>query len=199
MIYLLQMPILLFVYQYPCTYISRAIKLTTYLYKHIMGHVFFFAHNLLCSWLKLVEEPVTFTIPLQDQTVTENESVAMTCQLSKPDRKVVWTKDGTDISQDDHYSIEMAGVEHTLRIPQSVVEDSAEFTAKIGDQSTSGTLTVEGRLALLYFARYSSLFKIVFQCFFVNNYKCSCFILVYITQMAFSALPCFLEQIHNCK
>ena len=94
--------------------------------------------------LTLPEASVTFTVPLKDTTVTENESVTLECELSKPDKKVKWYKNGKLFKPVKGVDVTAKGTVHKLTIPKSTVEDGAEYTVKFGDQSTSGTLKVEG-------------------------------------------------------
>lgn len=58
-----------------------------------------------------------------------------------------WLKNGRKIVPDEHTQITVDGCVHTMRIPRSVVEDSAEFTAKIGKAKTAAKLIVEGERA----------------------------------------------------
>ena len=57
-----------------------------------------------------------------------------------------WFKNGRKITPDEHTEITCDGCVHTMRIPRSVVEDSAEFTAKIGKAKTAAKLVVEGNV-----------------------------------------------------
>ena len=57
----------------------------------------------------------------------------------------MWFKNGKKVTKPDkRIKIKDDGVEHTLTIEKSVLDDGAEYSAKIGDQSTVGKLTVEG-------------------------------------------------------
>ena len=89
---------------------------------------------------------MTFTIPLKDTEVKVDKSVTLSCELSKPNQKVKWFKNGKEIKPDKKRGITIAvdGTKHTLTIPKSVAEDSAEYTVKLGDQQTMGKLTVTG-------------------------------------------------------
>ena len=90
---------------------------------------------------------MTFTVPLQDTTGEKDETVTMTCETSKPGQKVKWLKNGKPFNFKDknRYQITTDGTKHTLTIPKSVTEDTAEFTVQLGDQNTTGKLTVQGR------------------------------------------------------
>ena len=88
--------------------------------------------------------PVTFITPLSDFTIPEEENVTFKCVTSKPE-KVQWFKNGKKITKTDkRIKIEDDGTDHTLTIDKCVLDDGAEYSAKIGDQSTVGKLTVEG-------------------------------------------------------
>ena len=91
--------------------------------------------------------PVTFITPLSDFTIPEGDNVTFKCATSKPD-KVQWFKNGKKITKPDkRIQMKDDGAGHTLTIEKSVLDDGAEYSAKIGDQSTVGKLTVEGTLA----------------------------------------------------
>ena len=93
--------------------------------------------------------PVTFITPLSDFTIPEGDNVTFKCVTSKPE-KVQWFKNGKKITKPDkRIRMKDDGAEHTLTIEKSVLDDGAEYSAKIGDQSTVGKLTVEGTLGML--------------------------------------------------
>ena len=45
----------------------------------------------------LVEVPITFTTPLKDVSVPEDETVTLECEVSKPGQQVTWFRDGKKI------------------------------------------------------------------------------------------------------
>ena len=98
------------------------------------------------SPISLLETKATFTVPLKDVTVPEEESVTLECELSKPDQKVKWLKNGKEIKPDRKRGVlpKVEGTKHTLTIPKTLKDDTAEYTVKIGDEETKGKLTVEG-------------------------------------------------------
>ena len=89
----------------------------------------------------------SFTTPLKDITVPEEESVTLECELSKPDQKVKWFKDGKEIKPDRKRGIvpKVEGTKHSLTIPKTLKDDTAEYSVKCGDEETKGKLTVEGK------------------------------------------------------
>ena len=88
--------------------------------------------------------PVTFTTPLYDITIPEGDNVEFKCVTSKPE-KIQWFKNGKKITKPSkRIQLRDDGNEHTLKIDKAELDDGAEYTAKIGDESTTGKLTVEG-------------------------------------------------------
>ncbi len=86
-------------------------------------------------------------MPLKDVTVKEEETVTLQCELSKPNQKVKWFKNGKELKPDKKRGIEpkVDGMKHTLTIPKSILDDTAEYSVRIGDQETKGKVTVEGK------------------------------------------------------
>ncbi len=101
---------------------------------------------ILCLWW-FVESKPTFTEPLKDLTVPEEESVTLECELSKPDQKVKWLKDGKEVKPERKKGIttKTDGRRHSLTIPKASLEDAAEYTVKCGDQETKAKVDVQGR------------------------------------------------------
>ena len=95
----------------------------------------------------LLETKPVFTTPLKDITVPEEQSVTLECELSKPDQKVKWYKNGKEIKPDRKRGIQpkVEGTKHSLTIPKTEKDDTAEYSVKIGGEETKGKLTVEGR------------------------------------------------------
>ena len=83
-------------------------------------------------------------MPLQDTVVEVDEEVTMSCEVSKPDQKVKWLKNGKPIRPDKRIKITVEGKTHKMTLPKSVLDDTAEYTVKLGEETTSGKLTVKG-------------------------------------------------------
>ena len=83
-------------------------------------------------------------MPLQEQTVTEQDAATFVCEVSKPNKVVQWFKNGEEIKPDDHFQIVVEGTVHKLIIKDSMLDDTAEYTAKIGDALTAAKLQVSG-------------------------------------------------------
>ncbi len=88
--------------------------------------------------------PVTFTVPLRDTVTMVADEAVMSCEVSKPGQKVQWLKDGKPIKMDKNTKVEVDGKVHKLTIPKSELGDQAEYTVKLGDQTTTGRLEVSG-------------------------------------------------------
>ena len=102
--------------------------------------------TVVCKIVLLLETKPTFTVRLKDITVPEEQSVTLECELSKPDQKVKWFKDGKEIKPDKKRGIvlKVDGSKHTLTIPKTLKDDTTEYSVKCGDQETKGKLSVEG-------------------------------------------------------
>ena len=104
--------------------------------------------------------PVTFITPLSDFTIPEGDNVTFKCVTSKPE-KVQWFKNGKKITKPDkRIQLKDDGAQHTLTIEKSVLDDGAEYSAKIGDQSTAGKLTVKGIFIHIFVKLHSYFCKI---------------------------------------
>ncbi len=92
------------------------------------------------------EVSVVFAVPLKDMTVPTDQLVVLECELSKPNQKVKWFKNGKEIKPDRKRGIEpkVDGKRHILKIPTAVTEDTAEYTVKFKEIQTKGKLTVKG-------------------------------------------------------
>lgn len=85
-----------------------------------------------------------FTIPLKDVKCTEHEEVSLECEISKPDRVLTWQKDGKDLPLSCRFQVSVDGCTHKLVINDAQIDDTAEYTVKIGDQQCTAKLEVEG-------------------------------------------------------
>ncbi len=80
-----------------------------------------------------------------DTTAIEGDKVTLECETAKPDQKVDWYKNGKKIPKSDkRISITTTGSKHMLTLDDCKVDDTAEYAAKVGDESTKGKLTVKG-------------------------------------------------------
>lgn len=105
-----------------------------------------FILSCLSHWCLFVETSPDFTVPLKDVSAVVGDTVTLTCEASKPNASANWLKDGKPFSFKDKkkYKVSADGTTHTLTIPKSEVEDSAEFTCSINGGKTQSKVTVEG-------------------------------------------------------
>ncbi len=97
------------------------------------------------------EAPVTFSLPLLNQQVSELEPISMTCQLNKPGQKISWYKDDVPIKpRKGKYEISSEDKSYTLFIPKSIVEDTAIYKAKVGNQESTCQIVVYGEQNMPY-------------------------------------------------
>lgn len=92
----------------------------------------------------LSELPVEFLSPLGDYKVMETESVTLECEMSKPDKKAVWLKNGKVLEPSDRVVLRVDGTKHYLTITNSVLDDEAKYTIKVDEAESNGRLIVEG-------------------------------------------------------
>ena len=93
----------------------------------------------------LSEIPVTFRVPLESITVTENETAVLECELSKPTKNIQWLKnDKTALKHGKKYDIKSTDVKHSLRIPKCIAEDAGKYTIVAGGVKSTAELKVIG-------------------------------------------------------
>ena len=95
----------------------------------------------------LLESPVTFVNPLKDTKTFEEFTVTLECEVSEPNRTVVWFKDGVEIKDDKRRKSSSEGAVHTLTIRKTEGKDAGEYTAKIGEEITKAELVVKAAVA----------------------------------------------------
>lgn len=76
--------------------------------------------------------------------------MTLTCELSKPDKKVKWLKNGKEIKPDKHIKFSVDQYQHQLVMTDVTLTDADKYTCVCGDVSTECTIKVDGELLLLY-------------------------------------------------
>ena len=102
--------------------------------------------NKTCTYIiyNFTVASAKFSSPLQNLDVIEDEDAVLTCQVSKPDAKVTWMQNGKVLEASERIEMREAGLEHHLVIHNVTTEDGVEYTATIGEHSTSAVVNVEG-------------------------------------------------------
>lgn len=90
----------------------------------------------------LSEPPVEFTKPLEDQTVEEEATAVLECEVSRENAKVKWFKNGTEILKSKKYEIVADGRVRKLIIHGCTPEDIKTYTCDAKDFKTSCNLNV---------------------------------------------------------
>lgn len=90
----------------------------------------------------LSEPPVEFTKPLEDQTVEEEATAVLECEVSRENAKVKWFKNGTEILKSKKYEIVADGRVRKLIIHGCTPEDIKMYTCDAKDFKTSCNLNV---------------------------------------------------------
>ena len=94
---------------------------------------------------------MSFTLPLKDTTIPEDQSVVLECEVSKPDVTPKWFKDDKEIKPDKkkRISTKTDGRRLSLTIPSAMADDSGEYSVKVGDETTGCKVTVKGLYTVL--------------------------------------------------
>ena len=87
-----------------------------------------------------------FVLPLEDKTVKEEESVEFTVELTKPKQKVIWEKNGVEVTPQDGIEIASEGNICRLRIKKASLDDEGNYTIILpSGKKSNAKLTVEGK------------------------------------------------------
>ena len=83
--------------------------------------------------------------PLEDQEVLERQTITLICEVSKPDEKAVWSKDGKEFTSSDRLQIRVDGTKHVLIIENAELADVAEYTIAFANNvSSSAKISITG-------------------------------------------------------
>lgn len=89
------------------------------------------------------EPPVEFTKPLEDQTVEEEATATLDCEVSRDNAEVVWFRDGQEIRKTKKYEMVVDGCKRALLIHGCTPDDSRTYTCAAKEFKTSCFLSVE--------------------------------------------------------
>lgn len=90
-----------------------------------------------------------FTKPLEDQTVEEEATATLECEVSRDNAEVVWLRDGQEIRKTKKYEMVIDGCKRALVIRDCLLDDSRTYTCAAKDFKTSCFLSVERECLLL--------------------------------------------------
>lgn len=105
-------------------------------------------------YLYFAELPVTFKKKLADVTVTEQDTVRLEVELSKPSKDVKWMKNGVVLQQGEHLEIHVDDAKQALVLKSVAYADRGYYSCETLDDKTQAKLTVESMdsfIMLLYY------------------------------------------------
>ena len=93
----------------------------------------------------IVDIPLHFISYLENTEAAAQETVVLTCELSRPEEDVVWLKNSEPLALGDgkHVAVNQ-DCSYQLVIPDVTVDDSGEYTIQAGDLQSTAQLSVFG-------------------------------------------------------
>ena len=96
-----------------------------------------------------VEEIVNIVKELEDVTINKLSSdVTFTCELNKPNVKVVWSKGKTAIADSEKYTISNIDCNYTLTIRSTEPVDESDYTISVKGKTSTAELFIDGMYLL---------------------------------------------------
>lgn len=91
----------------------------------------------------VIELPPQIITKLEDITIAKGEKATFNIELTKGDALVKWYKNGEELQFSDHVQLSIDGKKQKLKIYKTTADDAGEYSCKVGEQTSSGLLTVE--------------------------------------------------------
>lgn len=91
----------------------------------------------------VIELPPKILYDLEHLTIAQGEKATFEVELTKGDALVRWFKNGEEIQFSDHVQLRIDGKKQKLKIYDAVLDDTGEYSCIVGDQVSTGSLTVE--------------------------------------------------------
>ncbi|XP_026768347.3 obscurin-like protein 1 isoform X8 [Pangasianodon hypophthalmus] len=91
------------------------------------------------------EPPVMIVYPKEDVHLDRHvpEEIVLSCELSRPNGKVTWFKDGQKLQESENMKLKTEGPYRRLKILHSRVEDSGEYVCDTADDSKFFHLSIK--------------------------------------------------------
>ena len=93
---------------------------------------------------KLPEIPVEIVSALDDKDVTENETTTFECEISKPDMKVKWLKDGKEVPRHTRFIKSTKDCYQSLTIKNAELGDAGQYQCIADAVTSTAVLRVKG-------------------------------------------------------
>ncbi|XP_059895399.1 obscurin-like protein 1 isoform X11 [Gadus macrocephalus] len=90
--------------------------------------------------LKITEPPVRIVSPSQSQMELcqqTSERMVLSCEISRANALVRWYRDGLEVEENKNLILEVDGIYRRLIIPETSVQDSAEYVCDTADDSVT--------------------------------------------------------------
>ncbi|KAL1248368.1 hypothetical protein QQF64_021686, partial [Cirrhinus molitorella] len=108
------------------------------------GEISIDAEGKVCkATLQVQQLPVTFKKKLADVTVTEQDTVRLEVELSKPSKDVKWMKNGVVLQQGENMEIQVDGAKQALVFKNVAYADRGHYSCETLDDKTQAKMTVE--------------------------------------------------------
>uniref|UniRef100_A0A672L8R1 Obscurin, cytoskeletal calmodulin and titin-interacting RhoGEF b n=1 Tax=Sinocyclocheilus grahami TaxID=75366 RepID=A0A672L8R1_SINGR len=108
------------------------------------GEISIDAEGKVCkATLQVQQLPITFKKKLADMTVTEQDTVRLEVELSKPSKDVKWMKNGVVLQQGENMEIHVDGAKQALVLKSVAYADRGHYSCETLDDKTQAKLTVE--------------------------------------------------------
>ena len=101
--------------------------------------------SIICPMLSSTAPPVTFKVKLRNQQVEEENSVTLSCELSKPGLAAEWRKGVELLKNGLKYQIKKREGCTELTIKNALLEDTGVYCCVYGDVVTTANVTVTGK------------------------------------------------------
>lgn len=112
-------------------------------------------------WIQRILSALRITRPLSSVAVPETQVATFECEVSHFNVPSTWLRDGVEVEMSEKFSMVVSGKLHQLKIMNSSMEDSAEYSFVCGNDRVSAMLTVNRKL--LPFPSFTAI-QMVSQC-----------------------------------
>ena len=87
---------------------------------------------------------MVFLKALDDVSVEERGTLALHCEVSDPEARVVWRKDGVELGPSDKYDFLHKAGSRGLTVHDLSHEDAGLYTCHVGSAETQSRVSVHG-------------------------------------------------------